>query len=255
MTDLFFSSAEFPLFLDEMNSGFVLLDDEKRVAFANKWFLKAAGLACGDVRARCLSELFANNMNGRLSTAVNEAFSARRSTLLTSKLNKTLFPLHTPAGTKMYQRITVKPFGDVEQRPRCIIQIEDVTDSFEREKNLKEKRKEASSGRSRLNTILQNTADGIVTIDSKGVIETVNQAVEKLFGYSAEEMIGQNVSMLLPLNERDAHHQYVADSSLYASRIINNTRDLYGQHKDGSHFSLELNVSRMEIEGRTFLSA
>ena len=108
----------------------------------------------------------------------------------------------------MYQRVTVTPFGDRLQASRCIIQIDDVTDSYKREQNLRQKRKEANAGRSRLDAILQNTADGIVTIDSSGIVETVNQAVVKMFGYPAEEMIGQNVAMLLPHAERDEHHHY-----------------------------------------------
>jgi len=97
--------------------------------------------------------------------------------------------------------------------------------------------------------IISSTAEGIITINPKGIIETYNKASEIMFGYNEAEAIGQNISILLPEGERKAHDKYVQDSQMYIPRIINKTRDLQGCRKDGSLFPLELNVAPMSIAG------
>jgi len=99
--------------------------------------------------------------------------------------------------------------------------------------------------------MVENTAEGMVSIDDKGRVEAFNPAAEKIFGYRAEEAIGNNVSMLIPHDERAAHDKYVENSTLHAARTINQARDLFGRRKNGEEFPLELNVSRMPIQGQT----
>ena len=96
-------------------------------------------------------------------------------------------------------------------------------------------------------TILETVADAIITIDSSSLIRTFNQAAEKIFGYKAVELIGKNVSILLPKPEQKKHEEYTANSNLYQSRIINEVRDLEGRHKNGSMIPLELTVSRLQM--------
>lgn len=69
----------------------------------------------------------------------------------------------------------------------------------------------ASCGRSTatLRPIPNSAFDAIITIDSRGSIQTVNWAAEKLFGYSAAEMIGHNVSILMPSPYREEHNDYI----------------------------------------------
>jgi len=99
-------------------------------------------------------------------------------------------------------------------------------------------------------TILESIADAIITIDNKGIVTSFNLAAEKIFLYQADEVIGKNVSILLPEKERHAHHQYVDKAPLHLSRIINKTRDLKGRRKDGSTFPLELKVTSIKGENQ-----
>lgn len=91
--------------------------------------------------------------------------------------------------------------------------------------------------------IIENIAEGIVIINQQGIVETFNVAAENIFGYKASEIIGQNVSFLLPEGERLDHDKFVNNSAIYAPRIINKSRDLFGLRKDGTLFPMELNVS------------
>ena len=96
-------------------------------------------------------------------------------------------------------------------------------------------------------TILETVADAIITIDSSSLICTFNRAAEKMFGYKAAELVGQNVSTLLPEHKRKEHENNIANSNLYQSRITNESRELKGCHKDGTLIPLDLTVSRMKM--------
>jgi two-component system sensor kinase FixL len=103
----------------------------------------------------------------------------------------------------------------------------------------------------RTRAILESAAEGIVTIDERGVIEGVNPAAEQLFGYAVDEMIGQNVSMLTPMPVRLEHDDYLKRyMGGGVPRIIGRGgREVLGQRKDGSVFPLELAVSEVRRSG------
>ena len=101
----------------------------------------------------------------------------------------------------------------------------------------------------RYRTVLETMGDGLILINNKGIITDFNAAAEKIFGYPSKEVIGRDVSILLPEKERHEHANYIAHSNIYESRIINRSRNLEGVRKDGSIFPLELNVSPMYVNG------
>ena len=101
----------------------------------------------------------------------------------------------------------------------------------------------------RQRVILETAADGIIAIDENSLITTFNHAAETIFGYKFEEIVGQNVAILLPEHEQQIHRNYTKNSSLHASRIINQTRSIEGLRSDGSVFPIELAVSPMESNG------
>lgn len=118
------------------------------------------------------------------------------------------------------------------------------------ESMVEERTAQLQGSETRQRTILETIADGLVTIDDKGIIDSMNPAAEKMFAYRADELIGQNVSILMPKEERAVHEAYTEQSALNAPRIINQNRDLEGRRKDGTIFPMELNVAPMQIEGR-----
>jgi len=109
--------------------------------------------------------------------------------------------------------------------------------------------KKLQSKQENLNAIITNSAEGIITIDSKGIIETLNPRALAIFGYSLKELQGQNISILMHKKMRKQHDYYLANSEIHSSKIINKARELQGLRKDGSSFPMELNVSPMEIDG------
>ncbi len=99
-------------------------------------------------------------------------------------------------------------------------------------------------------SIFENSAEGIISIDSIGVIESFNPHAEAIFGYTAQEVIGENVAILVAEDVRAQHIEYTSQSELNAPRIINHARDLIGQRKNGTNFPMELNVSPMTTNGK-----
>ncbi len=101
----------------------------------------------------------------------------------------------------------------------------------------------------RYQSIITNSAEGIITLSRQGTIETINPSAERIFGYAADDVIGSNISILMPKKDRAEHDSYLRHAEMHAARIINRSRDLWGLKKDGSTFPLELTVSPMELDG------
>ncbi|PXW25627.1 sensor histidine kinase [Paraburkholderia caballeronis] len=103
----------------------------------------------------------------------------------------------------------------------------------------------------RMRAIVDTAVDAIITIDERGTIERVNPRAEQLFGYSAAEMTGQNVSMLMPQPYREQHDGYLARyRETGEKRIIGVGREVVGLRKDGSTFPMDLAVAQMQIGAR-----
>jgi PAS domain S-box-containing protein len=106
----------------------------------------------------------------------------------------------------------------------------------------------------RMRAILDTAVDSIITIDERGIIQGANAATTRLFGYALEELVGRNVSMLMPQPYRREHDGYVQNYLRTGVRkIIGIGREVLGQRKDGSVFPMELAVSETLLgEGRVF---
>lgn len=106
-----------------------------------------------------------------------------------------------------------------------------------------------------LRAVLQSAAAGIVTIDSKGLIETANPAAERMFGYTEVELVGRNVSMLMPEPYRQHHDNYIA-GYLHTGRanIIGVGREVVGLRRDGSTFPMHLSVGEFVADGERYFT-
>ena len=123
---------------------------------------------------------------------------------------------------------------DYQGQPAVIVVGHDVTT-----------RKETNQ---HLEAILNTAVDGIITIDKRGIIQSFNSAAERIFGYTAMEAIGNNISMLMPAPYHDEHDGYITNYlRTREAKIIGIGREVVGKRKDGSTFPLDLAVSEMTL--------
>ena len=105
----------------------------------------------------------------------------------------------------------------------------------------------------RMQAIVATAADGIITIDERGKVESINPAAEKIFGYRAFELIGRNIRVLMPDPYHREHDGYLAKYRKTKQRgVIGAGREVEGKRKDGTVFPLELSVSETTIDEKTY---
>lgn len=101
---------------------------------------------------------------------------------------------------------------------------------------------------SRLRAMMDTAIDGIVTINSVGIIQSVNQAAERIFGWSAEEMLGKNVKMLTPDAIRPQHDGYLKNYLTSGNaKIIGVGRDVMARHKEGHQVPVRLAIGHAQL--------
>lgn len=102
-----------------------------------------------------------------------------------------------------------------------------------------------------LQSVVHFAADGIVSITEYGIVESFNHAAERMFGFSAAEIIGKNISALMPEPTRGEHdgylHRYLVTGEKH---IIDQRREVIAQRKDDTTFTLELAVSEFRLNER-----
>lgn len=125
----------------------------------------------------------------------------------------------------------------------------------QRSKELQEANDKLEVSEARLHAIMAVALDGIVTIDEDCRIETFNRAAEALFGYYDWEVVGRNVSLLMPEAHAVNHDAYVAKHLRTGeSKIIGIGRQVTARRKDGTIFPVWLELSKIQVNGRWLFS-
>jgi PAS domain S-box-containing protein len=141
--------------------------------------------------------------------------------------------------------INAAPLRDAESTITGIITVmEDVTDRHRLEESREEQR-------ARLAAILDAVVDPIITSDEGGTITSFSRAAETVFGYAASEVIGQNLTVLMPDQDRGRHDAYLRRyRETGIKRIIGTSRPVTAQRKDGSTFPAEITISEAWLDGK-----
>jgi diguanylate cyclase (GGDEF)-like protein/PAS domain S-box-containing protein len=120
--------------------------------------------------------------------------------------------------------------------------------------NLKQTKDELEKSQNQLQAIIHNAMDGIITINETGEIQGFNPAAEQIFGFSNQEILGQNVKLLMPEPERGAHdgylRNYIQTGQVKVMGISG--REVVAVRKNGEQFPMEVSISEMALGGSRY---
>jgi two-component system CheB/CheR fusion protein len=138
--------------------------------------------------------------------------------------------------------------GRPEHEESILLAVEDVTDKNAAQQAILDRE-------ARLSAILDAAPEAILTIDENGIVGTFSRGAEEIFGFKAEEVLGQNVNMLMPEPDRSRHDGYLEHYiKTGEKKIIGIGREMDAGRKDGSRVPIRLTVSELELDGvRHFL--
>lgn len=151
------------------------------------------------------------------------------------------------AGAADYLLKPVDP-DTLRDRLRRVHQLHSTRKALQREQGERKRAEKAlRDSEERLRAVLNTAADAIITIDRHGIIASINAATEQMFGYSRDELVGQNVKVLMPEPYCTDHDSYITRYLKSGeARIIGIGREVVGRHKDGSTtFPISLAVSKV----------
>ncbi|WP_421656379.1 response regulator [Leptothermofonsia sp. ETS-13] len=108
----------------------------------------------------------------------------------------------------------------------------------------------------RFSGILDIADDAVISVDGKQRITLFNQGAEKIFGYTAQEAIGQPLDLLLPVRFAELHRKYVNDfgQSSSEARRMGERREIFGRRKNGEEFPAEASISKLQLKGETIFT-
>ena len=107
----------------------------------------------------------------------------------------------------------------------------------------------------RLRSVIDHIIDGIITINAQGIITTFNRAAEHMFGYAADEVIGENVKVLMPEPYKAQHDGYIGNYLRTGiAKIIGTGREVLGQRRDGTTFPMELAISEFRLADERYFT-
>ncbi len=161
-----------------------------------------------------------------------------------------------PDGSVHWIEARGRLFRDEAGRPARMIGIcMDIDERKHLEAELRRRVAELAEAEQRTRSVVDHVVDGIITINDKGIVETYNPAAERIFGYKADEVVGRNVSLLMPEPFHGKHDRYISDYLRTGqAKVIGIGREVEGRRKDGSVFPLDLAASEFRIEGQRFFT-
>ncbi len=208
------------------------------IVYCNQAFERITGYSRNEVVGHNCRFLQQDDRNQEARHAIRDAVKEGREC-------ETLIRNYRKDGEMFWNNLTISPVRDKSGTLTHFVGLtDDVTQHIAAEEEIRDRE-------SRLTAILDSAVEAIITIDDCGVCESVNHAAERMFGYAADEVVGNNISMLMPSPYREEHGEYLsAYMRTGVKKIIGVGREVVGRHKDGKEFPIHLSVSEVQLEGR-----
>ncbi|MDC5853614.1 PAS domain S-box protein [Vibrio europaeus] len=239
--------------IDSTTSGVVVSDasqPDMPIIFANRAFEVQTGYARDEVLGRNCRFLQNDDRD-------QPNIDKLRSAIANQKSCSVVLRNYRKDGTLFYNNLKIDPvFSDDGALTHYIGIQTDVTEMKHREAETKMKLEEEIARRTqevrdsetRLRTVFDTALDGTVVINNKGIIIDINRSTELIFGRIREELIGENVSILMPAPYANEHDDYLSKFMLTGTKkLIGQPRQVEGIHKSGRVFPIEVSVGETKV--------
>ncbi|NOY43314.1 MAG: PAS domain S-box protein [Planctomycetes bacterium] len=240
--------------IDLLPLGICVIDSDFNIVCWNKALAQWTEIISEEAIGLNLLALYPHLESPRFLSRINNAFKSCQPVIFSPSSTRPFIPisLDDESGESMLQKATLVILG--EQKKYAQISLLDVTEQYRQIQALRAEKEKHRASQSRTLAILKTAADAIVTITSEGAIESFNSAAEQLFGYSASEVLGKNVKLLMPSPFAEEHDGYLAHYGQSGEKnIIGQGREVIGKRKDGATIPVHLSVS--EVHSQTNGSA
>ncbi|MEO2049994.1 MAG: PAS domain S-box protein [Pirellulales bacterium] len=236
--------------LDLLPVGLCVIDRDHTILKWNATLVHWTGHSTDTMLGSNLLDHYPQLASARFLPRIQSVFESGQSALFAPSTTNPFLPDSRNAGEgkrEMLLKTVLTPVGKSSHYAQLC--FTNVTAQYDQIQALRHEKKQHNISRNRTLAILETAADPIITITEAGNIESFNTAAERLFGYLATEVIGTNVSQLMPTPFREAHDEYLARYlSTGKQNIIGIGREVVGLKKDGTICSLWLSVSDVTLE-------
>jgi PAS domain S-box-containing protein len=235
------STFEFKSVFDALDVGIVVLDSHGQIVAWNDWLVGVSRLSKDAALGKSLFELFPSLRDTRLSSAIDDSLQIGSSSVLTHSLNK-LLPLFGADGHLLLHNIVVRPLAS-SNSPCCLLQISDVTVAVTRERLLRDRQN------ARYHAIVDSAPEAIITTGLDRTVHWINGATERVFGYTATELLGQSIDAILEEPDRLSAAFVGDDIGVRASQV-----QVAGRRRDGKSTHFEVSFGRWKADERIFVT-
>ena len=221
-----------------INTGGIIANNEGTIIWVNQRFERMTDYTLAQVNGVSLVQFFRElGMSGESCQLMAERIS------LAEAFNAE-FLIDRKDHDPYWLAINLQAIRDEHGRlVNYIVTVNDITD-----RKLNELQAQAEE--KRIRAIVDSVIDGIVFINTQGIIQIFNPASEKMFGYESEEVIGHSVSILMPEPYQSAHDGFINNYLMTGIRkVVGVSREVVGLRKDGSTFPMEVALNEIEFKG------
>ncbi len=232
--------------LDAVVDGIITINDEGIVIAVNSTMEDILGYTQDDIAGKSIDTILSNNTDTGFFKTIRKNKSLNLNKRLGSKTE--LDAIHNN-GKTIPVEAGISEFSEHGKRLFVCI-IRDITHRRDFDQSLLARAKELKISQNRLSAVLNTVMDGIITIDSSGIIQSFNSAAERILQYKANEVIGRNVNILMPDPYYANHDKYLSNYlETGVASIIGQGREVEARRRDGSIFPMSLGISEMDIAG------
>jgi len=253
--------------LEESENGLIILDATRQIIFCNHWLSKAAGLSSEQMLGRTIEAVFPEMAHSRIVAAIDSALKSGLSSMLSPHLNRCPFPLYraTSRGLdnneRVQQQIFIKPIFPPNQPPHCLIQISDVSNSMNREYQLREQARQLKTQAVELEQAKQSAemANHAKSAFLANMSHELRTPLNAILGYTqifkqnltlspeqqeGIEIIHRNgeylltlITDILDLSKIEADRLELYPSPFYLNEFIKGIADLFRMRSEQHHIS------------------